>query len=124
MGAITFGMSNQSSDIAENYSDPLIKEQEKLNYYTTNENKKIQETETRLEDMTIKEIFLNISKTFNNIVNEILNMEKDGVSVTFYNIISIFFKGDRMLYIGIVMFLTLIMLFVIDITSPPGQNLL
>jgi|UniRef100_A0A6C0J4S4 hypothetical protein len=121
MGAITFGI---SSDVAENYSDSLIKEQEKLHYYTTNENKKIQETETRLEDMTIKEIFLNISKTFNNIVNEILNMEKDGVSVTFYNIISIFFKGDRMLYIGIVMFLTLIMLFVIDITSPPGQNLL
>jgi hypothetical protein len=120
MGAVNFAIEPKDQAIAEQYSDPLIKEQQKLNYYTVKENKENSKKEAKrtIENMTIIEIFQNISITFNKIIGEILNMENDGMTVTVYNILNIFFKEDRALYIGLVILLTALGIFIVDITSP------
>ena len=120
MGAVNFAIEPQNKELAQQYSDPLIKEQQKLNYYTNkdNEENKNKEAKKTIENMTITEVLQNISLTFNAIIGEILNMEKDNVSVTVYNMLDIFLKEDRALYIGLVMLLTCIAIFIIDITSP------
>ena len=120
MGAINFGIASNSKEVAENFSDPLIKEQQKLKYYTTKDNKELANKEAKktIENMDITEIFKNISLTFNAIIGEILNMDNDGVPMTVYNVLSIFFKEDRALYIGLVILLTCVGIFIIDITSP------
>lgn len=120
MGAVNFAIEPTNQQVVEQYSDPLIKEQQKLKYYTTkdNEENKNKETKRSIENMTIMEVFQNISLTFNAIIGEILNMDKNNVPVTFKNVLEIFFKDDRSLYIGLVMLLTCIGIFIIDITSP------
>ena len=120
MGAVNFAIEPKDQAIAEQYSDPLIKEQQKLNYYTEKENKENSKREAKrtIENMNIIEIFQNISITFNKIIGEILNMESDGMTVTVYNILNIFFKEDRALYIGLVILLTALGIFIVDITSP------
>lgn len=119
MGAVNFAIEPKDQAIAEQYSDPLIKEQQKLNYYTVKENTENSKREAKrtIENMTIIEIFQNISITFNKIIGEILNMENDGMTVTVYNILNIFFKEDRALYIGLVILLTALGIFIVDITS-------
>ena len=120
MGAVNFAIEPKDTQVAQQYSDPLIKEQQKLKYYTNkdNEENKNKETKRTIENMTITEVFQNISLTFNKIIGELLNMEKDNISVTVYNVLNIFLKEDRALYIGIVILLTCIGIFIIDVTSP------
>ena len=120
MGAVNFAIEPKDEQVAQQYSDPLIKEQQKLKYYTNkdNEENKNKETKRTIESMTIMEVFQNISLTFNKIIGELLNMEKDNISVTVYNVLEIFLKEDRALYIGIVILLTCIGIFIIDITTP------
>lgn len=120
MGAVNFAIEPQNKELAQQYSDPLIKEQQKLNYYTNkdNEENKNKKAKKTIENMTITEVLQNISLTFNAIIGEILNMEKDNVSVTVYNMLDIFLKEDRALYIGLVILLTCIGIFIIDVTSP------
>ena len=120
MGAVNFAIEPKDKELAQQYSDPLIKEEQKLKHYTHTENKenKNKEAKRTIENMTIMEVLQNISLTFNAIIGEILNMEKNNVSVTAYNVLDIFFKEDRPLYIGIVILLTCIGIFIIDVTSP------
>ena len=120
MGAVNFAIEPKDEKVAQQYSDPLIKEEQKLKHYTHTENKenKNKEAKRTIENMTIMEVLQNISLTFNAIIGEILNMEKNNVSVTAYNVLDIFFKEDRPLYIGIVILLTCIGIFIIDVTSP------
>ena len=120
MGAVNFAIEPTNQQVVEQYSDPLIKEQQKLKYYTTKDNEENAKKESKrtIENMTIMEVFQNISVTFNAIIGEILNMDKNNVPVTFKNVLEIFFKDDRSLYIGLVMLLTCIGIFIIDITSP------
>ena len=80
-----------------------------------NKNKEAKKT---IENMTITEVLQNISLTFNAIIGELLNMEKNNVPVTVYNVLDIFLKDDRALYIGLVILLTCIGIFIIDVTSP------
>lgn len=120
MGAVNFAIEPINQEVAQQYSDPLIKEQQKLKYYTKKDNEENANKEVKrtIENMTIMEVFQNISLTFNAIMGELLNMEKDNVSVTAYNVLNIFLKDDRALYIGIVILLTCIGIFIIDVTSP------
>lgn len=120
MGTVNFAIEPKDEEVAQQYSDPLIKEQQKLKYYTNKDNEENKNKEARktIENMTIIEVFQNISLTFKAIIEEVLNMEKNNVSVTVYNILDIFLKEDRALYIGLVMLLTCIAIFIIDITSP------
>ena len=120
MGAVNFAIEPKNKEVAQQYSDPLIKEQQKLKHYTykDNEENKNKEAKRTIENMTIMEVLQNISLTFNAIIGEILNMEKNNVSVTAYNVLDIFFKDDRPLYIGLVILLTCIGIFIIDVTSP------
>jgi pantothenate kinase type III len=120
MGAVNFAIEPKDESVAQQYSDPLMREQQKLKYYTDkdNEENKNKEAKRTIENMTIMEVLQNISLTFNAIIGEILNMEKNNVSVTAYNVLDIFFKDDRPLYIGLVILLTCIGIFIIDVTSP------
>ena len=120
MGAVNFAIEPKDESVAQQYSDPLMREQQKLKYYTDkdNEENKNKEAKITIENMTIMEVLQNISLTFNAIIGEILNMEKNNVSVTAYNVLDIFFKDDRPLYIGLVILLTCIDIFIIDVTSP------
>jgi len=120
MGAVNFAIEPKDESVAQQYIDPLIKGKQKLKHYTHMENKenKNKEAKRTIENMTIMEVLQNISLTFNAIIGEILNMEKNNVSVTAYNVLDIFFKEDRPLYIGIVILLTCIGIFIIDVTSP------
>ena len=38
MGAVNFAIEPKDKELAQQYSDPLIKEQQKLNYYTNKDN--------------------------------------------------------------------------------------
>lgn len=120
MGAVNFAIEPKDEEVAKQYSDPLIKEQQKLKYYTNKDNEEIKNKEAKktIENMTVTEVFQNISLTFNAIIGEVLNMEKNNVSVTVYNVLDIFLKEDRPLYIGLVILLTCIGIFIIDVTSP------
>ena len=120
MGAVNFAIEPKDEKVAQQYSDPLIKEQQKLKYYTNkdNEENKNKEAKRTIENMSITEVFQNISITFTAIIGEILNMEKNNVPVTVYNMLDIFFKEDRALYVGLVILLTCIGIFIIDVTSP------
>ena len=84
-------------------------EEKQLKYYTAVENKKIQDIDTSHEfgNLSINEIAGNISKTFNNILDDLLELKskKNKKKRSLYNeIMHIFVRDDRLLYLGILLF--------------------
>ncbi len=87
----------------------------KLNYYTNRAN--IQKIEGVDNDLfinrSLKQILHSISKTFIDIINEFL----EGEAVSFRSALTILFKGDRMIYLGIVMIIIAFATYIADITN-------
>jgi len=106
-------MKTVRSDVEEN----AIKNENKLlNYYTDKANYDQEQAETgkRIVHLSLLEIAQNISTTIIAIINELVDptVKKDT-----NGLLEIFFKGDRMIYIGITALLVALGLYFIDISS-------
>ncbi len=93
----------------------IKKEKDKLKTYTitSNEEQEKGEVQKLLINMSIKEILINISETFNSVLNDLLNNE--GITLDF--LIQTFTKDDRLLYISMIILFIGFCLYFIDITK-------
>jgi len=64
-------------------------------------------------DLSIKVIFERIISTISSITEDLIDLD----NYNFRNVIKIFVEGDRMLYFGIFIVLTSILLFLIEMSS-------
>jgi hypothetical protein len=82
-------------------------EQKQLKYYTDVANKNIEENEQWHEftKLSISEIAINISKTFNAVLEEVLALKPAKTYLgMLHEIIIIIVKEDRLIYLGILLF--------------------
>jgi hypothetical protein len=95
----------------------LETENKNLTYYTEKTNKEAiqQKTENLFINLSIKEILINLSKTFVGILNDLLT--PGNLSLTGGRIIDILFKEDRMIYVGLLILFISFSIYLIDITS-------
>lgn len=79
-----------------------------LKYYSNKANYDQNETheDRKLINLSLAEIAANISNTIITIINELLDPEKNN---SFRSVLEIFFKGDRMIYLGIVIIIVSVM---------------
>lgn len=100
-------------------------EEKQLRYYTATANKKIEETAAEAEfiNLSLTQIASNISHTFNNVLDDLLELKtrhkskksKSNKNIYRYiiDIIQIFVKEDRLIYIGILLFgITVLLIFI------------
>ncbi len=93
----------------------LETEKQNLTYYTEKANKAAtqQKTENLFINLSIKEILVNLSKTFVGILNDLMTPG----NLTGGRIIEILFKEDRMIYVGLLILFIAFSIYLIDITS-------
>ena len=87
------------------------KGKERLDYFTDRDNMKRQQ-EIKAENifnLSLKQIFENMSKTFIDLLNDILTGNIHSLSDVL--------KGDRILYLGFLLFFVALGIYIIDITS-------
>jgi hypothetical protein len=87
------------------------KGKERLDYFTDRDNIKRQQ-EIKAENifnLSLKQIFENMSKTFIDLLNDILTGNIHSLSDVL--------KGDRILYLGFLLFFVALGIYIIDITS-------
>lgn len=90
-------------------------EKDQLTYYTDRANaKKEQEESSKLfVNLSVKQIIQGLSSTIIDIVNDLVSGEVQ----TFKGLIAVFFYGDRMIYLGVLLVLLSFTIYLIDITS-------
>lgn len=90
-------------------------EQRHLKYYTSNANQDQQETvvQRRIINLSLIEIATNISTTFINIINDLMD---DQIPKDVTGLITIFFQGDRMVYLGIIVLIVALAIYIIDVS--------
>ena len=93
----------------------IVEEEKQLKYYSVKaDNEQTNITEKKLLlNMSIIEIMGNISQTIIDILNELCDIQH----LTIKEIIIIFFKDDRMIYLGLVAIFISLSLYLIDITG-------
>jgi hypothetical protein len=91
----------------------LEAETQKLSYYTEKANTEAaqQKKENLFIHLSVKEILMNLSRSFVNILNDL--MAPGGTS----NIISILTKEDRLIYVGLILLFIALSIYLIDITG-------
>lgn len=91
-------------------------QQRRLKFYTDTTNKELQEKQEKeiFINLSIVQLFQKMSSTIINIINEILDIKTD---TTFNDIIYIFIKEDRLIYIGMLCIIITLSLYLIDVTS-------
>jgi hypothetical protein len=87
-----------------------LNEQDTLTYYTLRANNK-RTDQVLFADLTLKQIIQNISRTFVDIINDLVS----GQVQTKEQFIMTFFGGDRMIYIGTLLVLIAFIIFITDI---------
>ena len=94
----------------------LTAEKEKLSYYTEKTNKEVsqEKTENLFMNLSLRQILLNLSNAFINILNDLL---EPGASKSPKDILNILTKEDRMIYLGLVLLFFAFSMYLIDITS-------
>lgn len=90
-------------------------EKDQLTYLTdrTNQTELKREDQALLLNLSISQILQNLSSTFVEILNDILGGNWTGAR----GFIMIFFKGDRMIYVGLLALFCAFCIYLIDITS-------
>ena len=91
-------------------------QQRKLKYFsdTTNEEREQQQEHEVFLNLSLVELFRNLSATIIVIINEVLEITK---KTTLSDIIYIFIKGDRLVYLGMLMIMIALAMYLIDITG-------
>ncbi len=90
-------------------------ERQKLTYYTekTNSIATDEKTENLFIHLSLREIIMNISKTFVGILDDILTLKP----ASFREYLDIVSKEDRLIYVGIIVIFIAFCLYLIDITN-------
>lgn len=90
-------------------------EEQQLKYYTIKANQEVSEhiQHMLLLNMSISEILQRMSQTVIDIINDLTNTD----DLNLRNVIIILFKGDRMVYIGLILILIALSFYLIDITK-------
>jgi hypothetical protein len=99
------------------YNKNIInRENNKINQYTNTYNNILlkQNINNQIYNLSIKQIFQNISTTCINILNDIPIFFNNTNNITFNNFINIFSKDNRLIYIGILIILFSFTLFIIS----------
>ena len=106
-----------ASEYTTNYQkEAILQEKNHLKYYTEQANAEVvqQQEDNRFINLSIKQILMNLSATLIAILNESLDSKNHRDIGSF---ITIFFKEDRMIYIGILLLLIAIGFYIVDITK-------
>uniref|UniRef100_A0A6C0J4F0 Uncharacterized protein n=1 Tax=viral metagenome TaxID=1070528 RepID=A0A6C0J4F0_9ZZZZ len=100
---------------ANNEASNKQQEQGHIKYYSeiSNKDRSIEEGNHLLLNLSLREILAKWSETFVNIINEITSGNKNDLR----SIISIFVKGDRMIYVGLTLIMIAFSIYLIDITG-------
>ena len=90
-------------------------EKQKLTYYTEKTNSIVADDkkENLFIHLSLREIIMNISKTFVDILDDLLKLKPASVR-EYLDILS---KGDRLIYVGIIVVFIAFCLYLIDITN-------
>lgn len=93
--------------------EAISKEHSKLKYFSSKTNSDIvKDTEDNLLiNLSLRKIAANISKTIISIINELLDPENKR------SVVEIFFTGDRMMYLGIVLIILMFSIYIIDVSG-------
>ncbi len=90
-------------------------EQRRLTYYSDKTNEEliqVQEQELFI-NLSIVRLFQNLSATIIAIINEILEVNYD---TTFEDFVLIFVKGNRLVYLGMLLIMIAVAIYIVDIT--------
>ena len=92
--------------------DNLKEQHRRLTFFNdkTNEERKKQQEERLFINLSLIELFQNISKTIINIINDLLAINQD---TKYEDIILIFIKRERLIYIGMVSIIIAISIWII-----------
>lgn len=94
----------------------MEEQQRRLQYFTettNNERQQAQESEVFI-NLSLVNLFRNLSTTIIAIINELLAITKD---TQFTDIIYIFIKDDRLVYLGLLLIMIALSIYLIDIAS-------
>lgn len=93
----------------------IEQESDRLTYYTQRANLEQEQTEENMlfVNLSIKQIFEGISRTFINLINEIVS----GQVKSFNQLLIAVFREDRMIYIGVLLVFIAFAIYLTDITS-------
>lgn len=91
-------------------------QQRRLKFYTDTSNEESQKKQEKdiFINLSLVQLFQKMSSTIINIINEILDIKSD---TTINDIIYIFIKEDRLIYIGMLCIIITLSLYLIDVTS-------
>ena len=94
----------------------LEEQQRKLTYFTdtTNRERQIKQEKEVFVNLSLVDLFSKLSSTIIAIINELLGITKD---TKFNDILYIFVKEDRLIYIGLLLMLIALCVYLIDITG-------
>jgi len=102
---------NEDTESTQFVRDVIKKGKERIDYFSDRANKEKSE-EAKAENilnLSLKQIFENLSKTLIDLLTDI-------ISGNIYSIADIF-KGDRILYLGLLLFLIALGIYIVDITT-------
>ena len=100
----------------QNYERLVHKnEEQQLAYYSEKANieKNTNEDERLFLNMSIRDILKGVSVTFIDVINDLVS----GKAKNSKDLIKILFKGDRMIYVGVITILIAFGIYIVDITS-------
>jgi hypothetical protein len=97
----------------ESYIKRVISEEDRKLTYFTERDRNRPEDDRLFINLSIKEVLHGMSIAFINIINDIVSGQQASMS----DYIMAFFKGDRMIYVGLLLILVAFSIYIIDITS-------
>lgn len=105
-----------SRDLTQFEIDTLTEHERRLKYYTAEANKenKVKEEKNLFINLSIVQIFHNLSQVIISILNELMLINKDTPKS---EIFLIFVKNDRLIYLGLLVVLIGLGMYIIDITD-------
>ena len=105
------------SEYTHQQLDAITRERKKLKTFTlqANDEEDNKETEKLLVNLSVKDILSKVSKTINDIINDILTL-KSGTNLL-SELLTIFFGKGRLIYISIIVVFLALSVYFIDISS-------
>lgn len=96
----------------------MEEQQRKLNYFSDTTNTEInqQQEEELFINLSLSNLFSKMSSTIIVIINELIKINS---KTTFNEILYIFIKNDRLVYIGILLVIIAFAIYLVDITGSP-----
>lgn len=94
----------------------MEEQQRRLKYFTDTTNEELQQKQEQqlFINLSLVDLLSNMSKTIITIINELIDINQD---TTWNDVILIFIKNDRLVYIGILLIIVSLCIYLIDITN-------